>query len=190
MKPDIPPQIHAGNVRHYLARFMDGETSNAEEAALYAYFRSHKIEVEADPELASYRDMLAYLETGMADDALPKLRHTRLWKYVATVAAACIVVVAGLYGWRRQQAWQRFAATYEGSYMIIDGKTISDLRELRPALLAALRESEQVEQETLESLRRQQEAEHLLLEELLKNTEEPTIRQLILNTQKIQVTIP
>jgi len=190
MKPDIPPQIHDGNVRHYLARFMEGETSNAEEASLYAYFHSHKIAVEADPELASYRDMLAYLETGMTDAPRPKFRHIRLWKHVATAAAACIVIVAGFYGWRRQQAWQQFAATYEGSYMIIDGKKISDLRELRPALLATLHESERVEQETMESLRQQQEAEHLLLEELLKSTEDPAIRQLILNTQKIQVTIP
>lgn len=188
MKPGIPLQIHDGNVRHYLDRFMNGETSNAEEAALYAYFHSHN--VEADPELAAYRDMLAYLEAGMPEKALQKPRHIRLWKYIATAAAACLIIVAMLYGWQQQQEWQQFAATYKGSYMIIDGKTISDLRELRPTLLATLHESEEVERKTLELLRQQQEEEHRLLKELLENTDDQSVRELIQNTLNIQIPIP
>lgn len=188
MKPDNPSIVHAGNVRSYLTRFMNGETSNAEEAALYAYFRSH--DVEADPELAPYRDMLAYLETGMPEEALQKPRHRRLWRPIAAAAAACIIIAAGVYGWRQQQAWQQFAATYEGSYMIIDGEVISDLRQLRPELLAMLHKSEEAEQKALEGLRRQQEAEQNLLKRLLEDTEDPAIRQLIENSLNIQVNIP
>ncbi len=188
MKPDNPSIIHTGNVRTYLTRFMNGETSNAEEAALYAYFRSHN--VAADPELAPYRDMLAYLETGMPDEALQKTRHIRRWKRIAMTAAACITVIAGLYGWRQQQEWQQFTATYEGSYMIIDGEMISDLRQLRPELLAMLHKSEEAEQRALEGLRQQQETEQNLLKRLLEDAEDPTIRQLIENSLNIQVNIP
>ena len=115
--------------RQYIDKFMDGATSNAEEQALYAYFRTHNVPQELQP----YREMFAYYEAGMPDELLPapvplseaRPRRRKLWRFASMAAAACLLAWIGFAG-KRYYDWQEFVHTYEGSYMIVKGKRVED----------------------------------------------------------------
>ena len=67
------------NITDYIDRFMEGETTNEEEQAIYRYFRS----ADVPKHLEAYKPMFAWYEQGMpdkssnrhrADSDLPKKR--------------------------------------------------------------------------------------------------------------------
>ena len=64
------------NIEEYIARFMEGGTTNAEEQAIYRYFRS----AEVPKHLKPYASMFAWYEDGMPD--APKAQKKPLWRYI------------------------------------------------------------------------------------------------------------
>ena len=49
------------NIEEYINRFLDGETTNAEEQAIYRFFRTGKVPAH----LKEYAPMFAWYEGGM-----------------------------------------------------------------------------------------------------------------------------
>jgi len=122
------------------------------------------------------------LLTGMSVPALRKSASRIRWqirlRYLAAVSAAVTLLIIGVTGYRSYR-WQQFASQYEGSYVIVDGQRIDDLRKIRPQIEQTLAAADHIENNlTAQSLVREAEADVLMgiddpderrrMEELLK----------------------
>ena len=143
------------NIEEYIARFMEGETTNAEEQAIYRYFRTADVPEHLKP----YAPMFAWYEEGMPEDALPMAKETEVpvmqkkpvWRRIPMEVwsmgiAAMLVVGIGLgvvlsFGDKQHEDW----SCYEGSYMVVNGKRITDKETLIPMILETLAKAEAIE---------------------------------------------
>ena len=145
------------NIEEYIHRFMEGETTNAEEQAIYRFFRSGDV-----PEhLKVYAPMFAWYEEGMPEEKkeMPIETKTKtFWKRIplgvwSMGIAAMLVIGIGLgilFGLDNDMddEW----SCYEGSYVMINGKRITDEKKIMPIILETLAESERMEKEMEERL--------------------------------------
>ena len=159
------------NIEEYIHRFMEGETTNAEEQAIYRFFRSGDV-----PEhLKVYAPMFAWYEEGMPEEKkeMPIETKTKtFWKRIplgvwSMGIAAMLVIGIGLgilsgLDKDMDDEW----SCYEGSYVMINGKRITDEKKIMPIILETLSEAERMEkqmEERWEAIR--------LSEEKIKETE-------------------
>lgn len=130
-------------IQQLIGRFLEGRTSNAEEQLLYDYFSEENVA----PELTQYREMFRWYAAGMPERKaksimLPHLTKTaRRW--LAAAVSLLILIGIGL-GYRSYQEQQSEYAIYEGSYIIRDGKKITDLRQILPILKATEQEVSEI----------------------------------------------
>lgn len=143
------------NIEEYIARFMEGETTNAEEQAIYRYFCTANVPEHLKP----YAPMFAWYKDGMPEDALaeevkpkaPVMKKKSLWKRIplemwSMGVAAVLVVGVGLgvilsWGEGSGEEW----SCYEGSYIVVNGKRITDEKTIMPIILETLAKAEAME---------------------------------------------
>ena len=159
------------NIEEYIHRFMEGETTNAEEQAIYRFFRTGNV-----PEhLQEYAPMFAWYEKGMPEERKEVSATTKprtFWKRIPLgvwsmgIAAMLVIgiglgILSGLDN-DMDDEW----SCYEGSYVMINGKRITDEKKIMPIILETLSEAERMEkqmEERWEAIR--------LSEEKIKETE-------------------
>ena len=143
-------EVTKNNIEEYIRRFMEGETTNAEEQAIYRFFRTEEVPEHLKP----YTEMFAWYEEGMPEEELSKPKAQALWKRIpleiwSTGIAAMLVVGIGLgivlsFGDNQHEDW----SCYEGSYVEVDGKRITDIETILPIILETLKGAEEIEQRT------------------------------------------
>lgn len=143
-------EVTKNNIEEYIHRFMEGETTNAEEQAIYRFFRTEEVPEHLKP----YTEMFAWYEEGMPEEELSKPKAQTLWKRIpleiwSTGIAAMLVVGIGLgivlsFGDNQHEDW----SCYEGSYVEVDGKRITDIETILPIILETLKGAEEIEQRT------------------------------------------
>lgn len=143
------------NIEEYIARFMEGETTNAEEQAIYRYFRTADVPEHLKP----YASMFAWYEDGMPEEDLfkgskpevPVRMRKPLWKRIplemwSMGIAAMLVIGVGLGlilagGDDSDEEW----SCYEGSYIVVNGKRITNEKTIMPIILETLAKVEAME---------------------------------------------
>lgn len=143
-------EVTKNNIEEYIHRFMEGETTNAEEQAIYRFFRTEEVPEHLKP----YTDMFTWYEEGMPEEELSKPKTQPLWKRIpleiwSTGIAAMLVIGIGLgivlsFGDNQHEDW----SCYEGSYVEVDGKRITDIETILPIILETLKGAEEIEQRT------------------------------------------
>ena len=143
-------EVTKNNIEEYIRRFMEGETTNAEEQAIYRFFRTEEVPEHLKP----YTEMFTWYEEGMPEEELSKPKTQPLWKHIpleiwSTGIAAMLVVGIGLgivlsFGDNQHEDW----SCYEGSYVEVDGKRITDIETILPIILETLKGAEEIEQRT------------------------------------------
>ena len=143
-------EVTKNNIEEYIRRFMEGETTNAEEQAIYRFFRAEEVPEHLKP----YTEMFAWYEEGMPEEELSKPKAQPLWKRIpleiwSTGIAAMLVIGIGLgivlsFGDNQHEDW----SCYEGSYVEVDGKRITDIETILPIILETLKGAEEIEQRT------------------------------------------
>ena len=140
-----------------IERFFEGDTSLEEERWLYDYFKQTK---DLPQDLESYREMFLDFDAITLDDApsteiteakpassLPKVeqpitltppKYRSLWKQVVGIAAMIAIIVGSVWSYQTYQNIQ-LQNIYGGSYMIVDGKRIDNLREILPEIKSTLK---------------------------------------------------
>ena len=117
-------------------RFFAGETSPAEEREIYAYFAS----VDDAGELERYRPMFGWYEglSGHKPMAVPRSRRRR-WLAVAGVAAAVALAVGISFTFftPADRVPDDLYAVYQGSYVMRDGKRVTDISRIYNDLVKA-----------------------------------------------------
>ena len=143
-------EVTKNNIEEYIRRFMEGETTNAEEQAIYRFFRTEEVPEHLKP----YTEKFTWYEEGMPEEELSKPKAQPLWKRIpleiwSTGIAAMLVVGIGLgivlsFGDNQHEDW----SCYEGSYVEVDGKRITDIETILPIILETLKGAEEIEQRT------------------------------------------
>lgn len=148
------------NIEEYIFRFMEGETTNAEEKALYHYFRTNDVPERLKP----YAPMFAWYEEGMPEETpasegeVPKEMKKPFWRLIpweiwSMGIVALLVVGIGLgvvlsFNDAEKEEW----SCYEGSYVEVNGKRITDMEQIMPIILETMAQVEQIEKELEERL--------------------------------------
>lgn len=113
--------------RELMDRFLDGSTSLAEEKKLYSYFRRTNIA----PDMEQHRDMMRWYATGMAQKKT--LNFSAAWK--GAVASAVIIAAGmGVGLLKHASTDSAYYAQYEGSYVMINGEKVTNLKKIMPYL--------------------------------------------------------
>ena len=144
------------HIEKLLARFFEGRTDNEQEKELAEFFGSDEV-----PERwQGYRAMFGYLETGLAGDlagvapvpavkpaSKPRghVRERRMW--YAGIAASLLTVVVCLSILIGKGPQRHELGEFEGSYIVRNGKVITDAGEVMPEIDATLREIGRLQQE-------------------------------------------
>ncbi len=132
-------------IENLLERFFEGETSNAEERELYAFFARPDL-----PEyLKSYRPVFEYFETGIADEvkedtpvSKPSLKvpfmKKWLWIGIAVAASLLLFLLLNKGDGGREEDFNPYA----GSYIIRNGVKTEIPEEVARELDKVIRDSE------------------------------------------------
>lgn len=126
------PLPDARTAARLLERFLDGDSTPAEERALYALYTS-TARGSLAPELEARRDMMEWYA------AMAPSRRRRRIPAIAAGIGAFVAVAAGLtfaLGGGSDDDNGLYAC-YRGSYVVHNGKRISDLAEIHTALARA-----------------------------------------------------
>ena len=129
-------------IQQLIERFLEGETTNAEEQMLYDYFNGKDIAESLEP----YREMFRWYAAGMPEQKTNAHKRTYA-KWIAMAASLLLLVGIG-FGYRHYQEQQELYAIYEGSYIIRDGVKNTDIKQILPELQAT-------EQEVANALKQQ-----------------------------------
>ena len=152
------------NIEEYITRFMEGETTNEEERAIYHFFRSEEV-----PEhLKVYAPMFAWYEEGMPEkQAVVSLKTPRrfhlpveIWSIGIAATIAVVVGLGTLLFWDKDNNELDEWACYEGSYIEVRGKRITNVKQILPSILETLNEADRIEQlaqERIDEIKRSEE---------------------------------
>ena len=182
-------------IRTLIERFFEGETTLEEEHWLYDYFKQTK---DLPGELETYREMfLGFDAIALNDTASPVInkvenevpltareisvsptppKYRSLWKQVAGIAAMIAVIVGSVWAYRAYES-MKLQSIYGGSYMIVDGKRIDNLREILPEIKRTLSLADAIE--TTSPALLIDKAEQDLLDNIQDAQERERIRQLL-----------
>ena len=151
-------------IEEYITRFMEGETTNEEERAIYHFFRSEEV-----PEhLKVYAPMFAWYEEGMPEkQAVVSLKTSRrfhlpveIWSIGIAATIAVVVGLGTLLFWDKDNNELDEWACYEGSYIEVRGKRITNVKQILPSILETLNEADRIEQwaqERIDEIKRSEE---------------------------------
>lgn len=110
--------------------FLEGTATAEQEAELYAYFSS-PAGGDADSRLERYRPMFAWYAALPGERMAAAGRRKRAvaaWAVAASVAV--LMAVAGFLALRTPSAADEAMELYAGSYVVRDGRRITDLRAI------------------------------------------------------------
>lgn len=160
-----------------VALFLDGATSPAEEESLYAFFRASRAG-SLSPALEAYRPMFAWYDgLGRNEERKPAVSFWNRFKY-AGVACVSAVLVAGICFVAKEASASEnpLYAQYDGSYVIRNGKRVSDMDKILGTVMRAERLAD-----SLESVAEREERlldcdyDRILVETALSNVADPAL---------------
>lgn len=119
-------------IKKLIERFLDGDTTPAEERRIYAFFARHRYAGD----LERYRPMFEWYGSLAAKNTR---RRRPVWFAAAGIAAAVVLAVALSFSFFRPSPGvdDGIYASYEGSYVIENGVRITDVGLLYEQLVQA-----------------------------------------------------
>lgn len=154
-------RISFDEARRLIQRFDNGETSVSEERRLCAFFANHR---NLPSDLEENREMFAWfdkLDASSTKEPMPAGRESsrrplNWWQWAAAAAIAALVATSSITTAASMSELNELRETYEGSFIVVDGRKESDIRKILPAIkyaeIQSIEFDHQVEQEINEFL--------------------------------------
>lgn len=141
-------KISNANVRMYLDRFFEGNTTRAEEIALSAYFR----ETEKMPDdLIPYKKMFGWIDSGMREPIMPLSRRVPMWRRIAmwslSAAAAVGLAICSIYTVDSRKAAKNRELIYAGSFVVHGNVRNDNISEIWPEIQKTMQACEEMEKD-------------------------------------------
>jgi len=156
--------------------FLNGATSTIEEENLYAFYKEAPVG-SIPSELEAYRPMFAWYSGLKAEDKKPKATFWRRFRYAGVACAVAVIVFGGSLVTKNALMDENpLYAQYDGSYVIRDGKRISDMDLIFNTVIQAERLAD-----SLESVAAREEElldcdyDRILVETALSNVADPAL---------------
>lgn len=137
-------EINDTNITQWVERFLDGDTTCAEEQELYRYFTQPEIPVEVE----KYREMFTWynslnpdVQTISSDretttNSKVSILRLRPWQWISAAAAIALLFTLGfIFRPTQPVGLSEEYLAYKGSYIIRDGKKITDLAIVVPEII-------------------------------------------------------
>lgn len=144
------------NIQQLITLFFEGNTSLEEEQELYNFYSCHK---DLPAEMEQYREIFAAFDAITVDEPTlrqsidantptnnkgKQRRHKTLLYTIGSIAATILIYI-GVNTAIHAHEDHLLAKTYEGSYVIINGKRINDLSRIKPEIERALSQAKTIE---------------------------------------------
>lgn len=148
--------INNRNAHEWVNKFLEGLTSAEEERMLYEFFARPGI----PKELNMYKEMYAWYsgmpqENHLSANLKQAKRRTNKWVAIISIAASVVLIFSICMQYHKDQQLRKELLCYEGSYIVRNGKKITDLRLIMPQI----RQSEQMAREIENEINKTQEEE-------------------------------
>lgn len=131
-------------IKFLLDRFLEAETTLEEERRLYAYFS----EAEVDPSLESYRAMMndyaALMPVEQVRQPAKRVALQPWFKWASGIAAVVALAFVGTWGYRAYET-SKLEDIYGGSYMIVNGERVDNLRKIQAKIEGTLNDAQSIE---------------------------------------------
>lgn len=163
--------LGAPAVSRLVERFLDGDTTPAEEKAIYHFYALHR---DLPDDLEQYRDMFAWY-AGMQPRS-----ERRSWRAVAAAAAAVIMVAGiGLSVIITENSEQNnLYASYQGSYIVRNGQRIDDISVIYNSLAVAEQYADSILIEAdREAVDLERNCEHTVIDHAFSSIGDPDMAQ-------------
>jgi len=167
----------SGHLLALISAFLDGATTDAQEAELFDYFGAAPAP-DADARLERYRPMMAWYAALPGRRRAAGRRRRRMFVAMGAAASLAVALAVGAFLFFRSPSPANEAMElYAGSYVVRNGHRITDLRVIYPELLAAecLSDSLIAASESCES--RAEEVERALIEQIVARIGDPELAE-------------
>lgn len=162
--------------RRLTVAFLDGSTTPEEERELYNYYGGKRVA----PDLECYSQMFAWYDNleNSASTKTGSRHNTRFFAAAAAIAALMLVGVGLTIGISSDNSEPSLDRIYAGSYIIRNGKKITDIKEILPELQKA----DRIVDSTLTAsiLNYPDNPDLVILNEALKNIKDPDVKAMLL----------
>lgn len=174
-------KIDHTNAKEWMERFLDGVTTCDQEKELYEYFHQENL----PEEMEQYRAMMAWYENGLSDtqsDVSTRkgnrtIRWHKIWQWMSIAASVALIATAGVQYYKWHETRLAEYALYEGSYIVRDGKKITDIAMILPELKKADAMIERQE----ESLTDDATEVDVVMAAALCGTEDARVREIVMD---------
>lgn len=172
-------------IHQLVDRFLQGDTTLEEEQQLYVFFAQEAIPADLQAYAPFFRDLATMPQRTEADAIAPQqdvvtspaparqIPFARYRRWIAAAAAVLLLVMVGRWGYHQYEERQ-LAATYDGSFVIVNGERNDNLRQIKDTISHVLAEAKRAEQIVQPSSHIEQAEQ-----EVLSNVDDPAQRQLI-----------
>lgn len=169
--------ISDDHARRLTQEFLDGSTTIEQEQTLYRYYAGRHIAAD----LECYRSMFEWyvqLELRSHRDEESRAKRKRFLVAAAAITVLALVGAGFLFSPAPSSGDLSLERMYAGSYIIRDGKKITDIKQILPEL----RRADQYVDSTLKAYSPQPDydPEHLMISDALSNIADPEIKAMLL----------
>lgn len=161
------PAIDAELARKLTSDFLDGMTTPEQERMLYDYYRLEDL----PKDLRGYRKMFAWYTSVEKSKTMQRRRIIR----TDIAAAIAVLAVAGASVWFSRSERSDLSDRYAGSYIIRDGKKITDIDLILPELQKAESETDSI-LKSMEEMVLDNSADEIILQSI-RSIEDPELRK-------------
>ena len=132
-------------IKILMNRFLEADTTLEEERRLYAYFSQAEIDSSLESYRAMMQDYAALMPVDQSQQPTAKrvILHTWL-QWASGVAAVLLLAFVGTWSYRAYET-SKLENIYGGSYMIVNGERIDNLRQIQTQIESTLQSAREIE---------------------------------------------
>ena len=132
-------------IKILMNRFLEAETTLEEERRLYAYFSQAEVDPSLEPYRVMMQDYAALLPVNQVCQPAAKRVTLQPWfKWVSGIAAVMVLAFIGTWSYRAYET-SKLEDIYGGSYMIVNGERVDNLRKIQAQIESTLKSAQEIE---------------------------------------------
>ena len=132
-------------IKILMNRFLEAETTLEEERRLYAYFSQAEVDPSLEPYRVMMQDYAALLPVNQVHQPTAKRVTLQPWfKWVSGIAAVLVLAFIGTWSYRAYET-SKLEDIYGGSYMIVNGERVDNLRKIQAQIESTLKSAQEIE---------------------------------------------
>ena len=132
-------------IKMLMNRFLEAETTLEEERRLYAYFSQTEVDPSLEPYRAMMQDYAALMPVNQVHQPTARRVTLQPWfKWVSGIAAVMALAFIGSWSYRAYET-SKLEEIYGGSYVIVNGERVDNLRKIQAQIEGTLNDAQSIE---------------------------------------------